>query len=61
MQVPTGYQLVTRMYGTHVSYVTRAEYADRAAMFDRRVEQVRQQDAAAKVRPKAWLLPVCVP
>ncbi|KAG2448972.1 hypothetical protein HYH02_005726 [Chlamydomonas schloesseri] len=48
-QIPTGYQLVTRMYGSHVSYVTRAEYADRATMFARRVEHVRQQDGAAEV------------
>lgn len=42
MQVPTGYHLIARMYGTTVSYVTRAEYADRDRMFETRMEALRR-------------------
>ncbi len=40
-QVPTGYHLVTRMYGSEVSYISRAEYADREAMLEVRAAAVR--------------------
>lgn len=34
-----GYHLLTRMFG-RVTYISRAEYADRQAMFDKHVERV---------------------
>ncbi|KXZ44202.1 hypothetical protein GPECTOR_71g563 [Gonium pectorale] len=48
-QVPTGYHLVTRMYGSEVSYVSRAEYADRPAMMTARADALRRRAPGAKV------------
>ncbi|GLC43325.1 hypothetical protein PLESTM_001458900 [Pleodorina starrii] len=48
-QVPTGYHLVTRMYGTEVSYISRAEYADRQAMLRSRAAAVRCREPSAQV------------
>ena len=39
MLVLAGYHLLTRMFG-QVTYISRAEYADRQSMFDKHVERV---------------------
>ncbi|GIL81921.1 hypothetical protein Vretifemale_10682, partial [Volvox reticuliferus] len=48
-KVPSGYHLVTRMYGTEVTYVSRTEYANRQAMLTSRAAAVREASPAAKV------------
>ncbi|GLI69952.1 hypothetical protein VaNZ11_014693 [Volvox africanus] len=48
-KIPSGYHLVTRMYGTEVTYVSRAEYANRQAMLSSRMAAVREASPAAKV------------
>ena len=56
-QLPTGYHLLTRMFG-EVTYVPRSEYADRAAMFARHTARVRAAlDPDAKVCPVLTSLP----
>ena len=40
--VPTGYHLLTRMYG-NVMYVTRSEYADRQAMMTKYAQQLQKE------------------
>jgi len=48
--VPTGFHLVARMMGS-VSYITRSEYADRAAMFAAQMARIRHSlPAGAKAR-----------
>lgn len=48
--MPAGHHLITRMMGD-VTYVSRAEYADRAAMFDAHVARISGSLAdGAKVR-----------
>ncbi|CAL8470386.1 g9928 [Coccomyxa elongata] len=48
--LPTGYHLLTRMFG-QVTYISRAEYADRQSMFDKHVERVvGAAGPASKVR-----------
>ena len=40
--MPSGFHLLTRMYGD-VTYVSRAEYADRQAMMTKHAEHIREQ------------------
>lgn len=47
--VPTGYHLLSRMFG-HVTYVTRAEYSNRAAMFQNFVPRVQEILPNSKVQ-----------
>lgn len=48
--MPTGFHLVARMMGS-VSYITRSEYADRAAMFAAHTARIRHSlPAGAKAR-----------
>ena len=42
-----GFHLLARMFGD-VTYVTRAEYSDRAAMFDTHVARITALSAAAR-------------
>ena len=46
--VPTGYHLLTLMYG-HVTYIPRSQYSDRAATFLKATEALQLQKPAAKV------------
>ena len=46
--VPTGYHLLTLMYG-HVTYVPRSQYSNRAATFLKAAEALQLQKPAAKV------------
>ena len=46
--VPTGYHLLTLMYG-HVTYIPRSQYSDRAATFLKAMEALQLQEPAAKV------------
>ncbi|KAG2501838.1 hypothetical protein HYH03_000336 [Edaphochlamys debaryana] len=48
-KIPSGYHLVTRMYGSEVLYVTRSEYAVREAMLATRVEALRRAQPEAQV------------
>ena len=51
LQVPVGYHLLSRMFG-EVTYVSRSEYADRAAMFSRHTFRVQGlAGPGAKVLP----------
>lgn len=47
--VLAGHLLLASMHAASVTYVTRAEYADRAVMLQRRREELQAADAGAKV------------
>lgn len=47
--VLAGHLLLASMHAATVTYVTRTEYADRAAMLQRRREELQAADAGAKV------------
>lgn len=47
-KIPTGYHLLSRMYGD-VHYVSRAEYHDRNAMFKKYVDALKLEKPRADV------------